>query len=168
MLVTVISIAQGCGDLFSTHDHWPIAVLNILHLMHNITTSEHCYTPKHRQKYPKKYTNSPECSCCGGGALPDPVTTPPARNVRASTRAEAARTAVSTNIRGNILCRRWPATDAGSEDSDAAASRAPPMMLCLLLLLLGAHQRDSSVMVIISGSRNQQRRSPGARDLLKN
>ena len=45
LLVTVISIAQGCGDLFSTHDHWPIAVLNILHLMHNITTSEHCFTP---------------------------------------------------------------------------------------------------------------------------
>ena len=121
-----------------------LLLFTILHLMHNITTSEHCYTKNSDRNAPKKYTNSPECSCCGGGALPDPVTTPPARNVRASTTAEAARTAVSSCIRGNILCRRWPATDAGSEDSDAAASRAPPMMLCLLLLLLGAHQRDSS------------------------
>ena len=145
-----------------------LLLFTILHLMHDITTSEHCYTPKLWQKHPPKYTNSPECSCCGGGALPDPVTTPPARNVRASTTAEAATSAVS-NIRGNILCRRCLAgdwrrkwgfwrcsvTSATDDVLPSTSTGRPP-------------ERQQWVVAIISGSRNQQRSSRGTWDLLKN
>ena len=48
---------------------------------------------------------SPECSCGGGGALPEPVTTPPCRIVRAPTTEfkEPEAAMAERRIRGNIL-----------------------------------------------------------------